>query len=167
MSPPPPKPYDSQDTLSLRQALGEFATGITVVTARGAGGAVAGLTVNSFASVSLEPPLVLWSLGLGSPSLAVFQTCTHYAVNVLALDQRELSQRFAQSATDKFAGLPVQEGTGGSVLLPGCCAWFECRVAARHEGGDHLILIGEVEQYRREPKQPLLYHRGGYAALAG
>lgn len=159
--------YDAQDTLALRQALGEFVTGITVVTARGADDVLAGLTVNSFASVSLDPPLVLWSLGLGSPSVPVFQTCTHFAVNVLALDQQDISQQFAQSKTDKFAGVETKVGAGGTALLPGCCAWFECRVAARHEGGDHLILIGEVEQFRREPRPPLVYHRGAYGRIAG
>lgn len=163
-----PHSYESGDTLSLRQALGEFATGITVVTARAEttdGGQWVGLTVNSFASVSLDPPLVLWSLGLGAASLKVFQTCKHFAVNVLAADQIELSQRFAQPQADKFAGLECATGNGGTALLPGCCAWFECRCVARHEGGDHLILIGEVERFRRAPREPLLYHRGAYARL--
>jgi flavin reductase (DIM6/NTAB) family NADH-FMN oxidoreductase RutF len=159
--------YDAQDTLALRKALGEFVTGITVVTARGADGTLAGLTVNSFASVSLDPPMVLWSLGLGSLSLPVFQTCSHFAVNVLTLDQKEISQRFAQAKADKFAGLETKVGAGGTALLPDCCAWFECRVAARHEGGDHLILVGEVEQFHRDPRPPLVYHRGGYGQLAG
>lgn len=168
MSASKPHSYDSNDTLALRQALGEFATGITVVTARADdadGGQLVGLTVNSFASVSLAPPLVLWSLGLGAASLRVFQTCKHFAVNVLAADQIDLSQRFAQPKPDKFAGLEITEGRGGTALLPGCCAWFECRCVARHEGGDHLILIGEVDHFRRAPREPLLYHRGAYARL--
>jgi 3-hydroxy-9,10-secoandrosta-1,3,5(10)-triene-9,17-dione monooxygenase reductase component len=165
MSPPPAHSYDALDTMALRQALGEFATGITVVTARGADNTLAGLTVNSFASVSLDPPLVLWSLGLGSPSLPVFQTCSHFAVNVLAADQQAISQRFAQSGIDKFADQSWKVGAGGTALLDGCNAWFECRVDARHEGGDHLILIGRIEQFRRDPKPPLVFHRGRYVAL--
>jgi 3-hydroxy-9,10-secoandrosta-1,3,5(10)-triene-9,17-dione monooxygenase reductase component len=152
--------------MALRQALGEYVTGVTVVTARGADGSMAGLTVNSFASVSLDPPLVLWSLGLGSPSLPIFQTCTHFAVNVLAADQKDISQRFAQSGIDKFAGQSWKVGAGGTALLDGCNAWFECRVDARHEGGDHLILIGHVEQFRRDPKPPLVFHRGSYVTIA-
>lgn len=161
--------YDSNDTMALRQALGEFATGITVVTARAAGdgGQLAGLTVNSFTSVSLDPPLVLWCLGLGSPSVPTFRACTHFAVNVLAADQMEISKRFALAGSDKFADLEVKTGVGGSALLSGCCAWFECRCVARHDGGDHLILIGQIERFESRPRAPLLYHRGAYSGLRG
>lgn len=160
------QPYQySFDARSFRDALGEFATGVAVVTARGADGQPVGVTINSFASVSLEPPLVLWSLGLQSPSLAVFESCSHYAVNVLAADQTEFSQRFAQSQSDKFAGIELQTGAGGVQLLPGCSAWFECRNEMRYPGGDHIILVGHVESFHREEKPPLIFHGGRYRVL--
>lgn len=157
-------PFHSPDTLALRQALGDFATGVTVVTARGADGKLAGLTVNSFASVSLTPPLVLWSLVRESPSWPVFESCSHYAVNVLGAHQRGVSQCFAKTGIDKFSGIECKPGAGGSALLPGCVAWFECRVTARIPGGDHVILLAEVEQFRRANGHPppLLFHHGRY-----
>jgi len=154
------------DTRSLRDALGEFATGVAVVTACSRDGQPVGVTINSFASVSLDPPLVLWSLGLHSPSLAVFEACSHYAVNILAVDQAELSQRFAQSQNDKFAGIGTRVGAGGTPLLPDCCAWFECRNELRYPGGDHIILVGHVENFSRQEKPPLIFHGGQYRALA-
>jgi len=154
------------DLRRLRDALGEFATGVAVVTARGIDGRPVGVTINSFASVSLEPPLVLWSLGLKSPSLAVFEWCSHYAVNVLAADQTEFSQRFSQSQGDKFAGIDLKVGAGGTPILPGCCAWLGCRNEMRYPGGDHLILVGHVESVHREEKPPLVFHGGRYRVLA-
>jgi len=154
------------DTRSLRDALGEFATGVAVVTARVADGQAVGVTINSFASVSLEPPLVLWSLGLQSPSLAVFEACSHYAVNILAADQVELSQRFSQSQNDKFAGIETMVGAGGAPIFPGCSAWFECRNEFRYPGGDHVILVGHVENFGRQDKPPLIFHGGQYRRLA-
>lgn len=153
------------DTRALRQALGMFATGITVITARAPDGQYIGLTANSFNSVSLDPPLIVWSLSLYSPNLAAFQTASHYAVNVLAVDQVELSQRFALPRVDKFAGLQPCEGLGGAPLLDGCCAWFECRNEARHPGGDHLVFIGLVERFSREDREPLVYQGGRYRSL--
>ncbi|MEY3201157.1 MAG: hypothetical protein RIR70_707 [Pseudomonadota bacterium] len=151
------------DSLAFRRALGRFATGITVVTARGPDGKLAGLTVNSFNSVSLSPPLVLWSLGRDSPSHEVFEASSHFAVNVLSAGQIDLSNRFARSGGDKFAGIAWQPGLQGAPLLPDCCAWFECRVAARHPGGDHTIFIGEVEKIRDDVKRaPLVYFGGEY-----
>ena len=154
------------DTRAFRDALGSYATGVTVITARGRNGKLAGLTANSFASVSLDPPLILWSMSLYSPSLATFQDCSHYAINVLCSEQEQLARRFATSQTDKFAGLEFAAGTGGAPLLPGCCAWFECRNEARHSGGDHLIFVGQVERYSCHDRAPLLFHSGRYAALA-
>jgi len=150
---------------TLRHALGEFATGVTVVTARGADGRPVGVTINSFASVSLEPSLVLWSLGLQSSSLAVFESCRHYAINVLAADQTEFSQRFSQSPSEEFAGIELEAGAHGTPMLPGCCAWFECRNEMRYPGGDHLIFVGHVENFRRQEKPPLIFHRGRYRCL--
>ena len=151
------------DTRDFRRALGRFATGITVVTTRGADGTLAGLTVNSFNSVSLDPPLVLWSLGRDSPSHEVFEAASHFAVNVLSSEQRDISNNFARSGDDKFAGVDWAPGIHGAPLLPGCCAWFECRVVARHPGGDHTIFIGEVEKIRDDvTRAPLVYFGGEY-----
>lgn len=150
---------------ALRDALGAFPTGVTVVTALGPDGRPMGLTVSSFNAVSLDPPLIVWSLALGSPNVEAFRAVAHYAVNVLAADQQALSERFAVRNTDKFAGLEVTPGLGGAPLLPGCCAWFECRNEAQHGGGDHLIFIGRIERFRQSPKAPLVFHGGRYCAL--
>jgi flavin reductase (DIM6/NTAB) family NADH-FMN oxidoreductase RutF len=159
----PDKPLVERRT--LRHVLGEFATGVAVVTARRTDGRPVGVTINSFASVSLEPPLVLWSLGLQSSSLAIFETCSHFAINVLADDQTELSQAFSRSLADPFAGIDLEVGACGTPMLPGCCAWFECRSEMRYPGGDHLILVGQVENFRRQEKSPLIFHRGRYRSL--
>jgi 3-hydroxy-9,10-secoandrosta-1,3,5(10)-triene-9,17-dione monooxygenase reductase component len=150
------------DARAFRSALGMFATGVAVITARTEGAQHAGLTVNSFSSVSLDPPLVLWSLSLYSASLPLFQHCSHYAINILSANQIDLSQRFATSDNEKFAGLDFSPGVGGAPLLPGCCAWFECRNEARHAGGDHIIFVGLVERFRREDREPLVFQGGRY-----
>jgi flavin reductase (DIM6/NTAB) family NADH-FMN oxidoreductase RutF len=150
---------------ALRDALGAFATGVTVLTARGADGAPIGLTVNSFNAVSLDPPLIAWSLSLASLSLDAFRACSHYAVNVLALDQAWLSQRFASREADKFAGVEWRAGLAGAPLLSGCCASFECANETRHAGGDHLVFIGRVERHSHNKKEPLVFQGGRYRAL--
>lgn len=149
----------------LRDALGAFATGVAVVTARTPDGRPVGLTVNSFNTVSLEPPLIVWSLSLSSPSLQALRGADHYAVNVLAADQRALSERFALRNTDKFAGLDLVPGLSGVPLLAGCCAYFECSNETHHRGGDHLVFIGRVERFSHAPKDPLVFHCGRYRAL--
>lgn len=156
------------DGRSLRTALGSFATGVTVITARSPQGVLAGVTVNSFASVSLEPPLVLWSLSLYSPSLAIFQHASHYAINVLAADQADVSNHFArpgQAPGGKFAGVEFATGITGAPLLRDCCTWFECANEMRHAGGDHLIFIGRVVALRQTSRPPLLFHGGRYCEL--
>jgi flavin reductase (DIM6/NTAB) family NADH-FMN oxidoreductase RutF len=156
------------DTRAFRNALGGFATGITVVTAVAPDGTPLGLTVSSFNSVSLEPPLVLWSLDANSQCLNAFERASHFAVNVLAADQEDVSNRFASRAEDKFAGLTWSAGLGGAPLLPGTCASFECINAARHPGGDHLIFIGQVERFSHDPaREPLIFQGGRYRRLAG
>lgn len=147
---------------SFRTALGAFTTGVTVVTARGADGDV-GLTANSFNSVSLDPPMVLWSLAKTSRALPVFMTADHFAVHVLASDQQALSSRFSKASADKFAGLELERGGGGMPLLLACSARFQCRTAFRYEGGDHIIFVGQVETFDHSDKPPLVFHRGGYA----
>lgn len=151
------------DTAEFRQALACFATGVTVVTAVAEDGTHIGLTVNSFNSLSLDPPLVLWSLGAGSPLLKAFERASHFVVNMLSEDQVEISQRFALRAVDKFSDLKVRTGLGGAPLVPDCVAWLECRTRSHHRHGDHVLFIGEVERVTATGKSPLLYLHGRYA----
>jgi flavin reductase (DIM6/NTAB) family NADH-FMN oxidoreductase RutF len=148
------------DAGDLRRAMGGFATGVTVVTARAPSGERAGITVNSFCSVSLDPPLVLWCLALRAPSLPVFSAASHFAIHVLAADQSALSVRFSRPAADKFAGLQCAEGFGRVPLLDGVAVRFECRHEHGYESGDHRILIGRVERYCYSDCTPLLFHGG-------
>ena len=155
------------DCRAFRDALGSFTTGIAVVTACAPDGSFVGLTVNSFNSVSLDPPLVLWSLDLGSPSLEAFRSASHYAVNILGADQEAVSQRFATRLEDKFGDLELCLGAGSAPLLHGCCAWFECANETQYPGGDHLIFLGRVERFSGDPlRAPLVYHGGQYRRLA-
>ena len=154
--------WNSRD---LRNALGGFATGVTVVTSRGDDGSAAGVTVNSFCSVSLDPPLVLWCLCKTAPSSRVFLDATHFAVHVLAEDQAHLSMRFSKPSLDKFAGLDVSRGLGGAPVLDGVVALFECRCEQRIDAGDHYILLGRVERYGHTGGSPLLFHTGAYRKL--
>lgn len=149
----------------FRAALGMFATGVTVVTARAANGRLVGLTANSFNSVSLHPPLVLWSLSRAAGSLAVFSAGSHYAINVLAADQQELARRFAARDIDRWAGVAHEPGVAGAPLLAGAVATFECFNRSRYEEGDHVIFVGEVERCTHRPgASPLLFHGGKFYA---
>ena len=164
MTPPPrkaqPPTFSAQE---FRSALGMFATGVTIVTARSADGQVIGLTANSFNSVSLDPPLVLWSLSRAAASLPVFSAGSHYAINVLAADQRTLAERFATRGADRFGGVSFDQGAGGAPLLHGAAATFECFNRSRYEEGDHVIFVGEVERCTaRAGAAPLLFHGGRY-----
>ncbi len=151
------------DSQHFRAALGMFATGVTVITARSADGSLVGLTANSFNSVSLAPPLVLWSLARRAGSLPVFTHGSHYAINILAADQKELAQRFATRDIDRFAGVAWREGAGGAPVLDGAAATFECFNRSRYEEGDHVIFVGEVERCsHRAGVSPLLYHAGRF-----
>jgi 3-hydroxy-9,10-secoandrosta-1,3,5(10)-triene-9,17-dione monooxygenase reductase component len=154
------------DATEFRRALGAFATGVTIITTRTADGIPLGLTVNSFNSVSLNPPLVLWSLANNSMSLPAFREAQNWAVHVLAADQEALSGRFARRGEDKFAGLDVETGFGGVPLLRGCTARFQCRSAFQYEGGDHIIFVGEVMSFDRSEAAPLVFHGGRYADAA-
>jgi len=147
----------------FRVALGMFATGVTIVTARDAAGVPVGLTANSFNSVSLDPPLVLWSLSRQAGSMSAFTAGSHYAVHILAADQRALAERFAQRHADRFEGLDITEGAGGAPLLAGAAAVFECFNRSRYDEGDHIIFVGEVERCRhREGASPLIFHGGRF-----
>lgn len=154
------RPFDPRD---FRQALGMFATGVTIVTARAPDGTLVGVTANSFNSVSLQPPLVLWSLARNARSLDAFRNAGHWNVHVLANDQEALSNRFARAGEDKFAGLALAPGCTEAPLLDGCSARFQCRTRFEYEGGDHVIFVGEVLDYDRSDRAPLLYVTGGYA----
>jgi flavin reductase (DIM6/NTAB) family NADH-FMN oxidoreductase RutF len=147
----------------LRDALGRFATGVTVVTTMTARGPL-GITANSFASVSMHPPLVLWSPARKSRRFPAFEAASHFAVHVLADGQRALAERFSGPG-EGFAGVDYEEGHGAVPLLPGCAARFECRHAAGYDGGDHLIVVGEVLRLRQADLAPLLYYRGRYGGL--
>jgi 3-hydroxy-9,10-secoandrosta-1,3,5(10)-triene-9,17-dione monooxygenase reductase component len=151
------------DSRRFRDALGAFATGITIVTTRDARAGDAGITASSFNSVSLDPPMVLFSLAKSSLSLAAFLEAAHFAVHVLAADQEELSLRFATRGADKFQGLELERGTAAVPLLKGCSARFLCRTAFRYEGGDHVIFVGEVETFDHSERPPLVFHGGRYA----
>ncbi|MEO1642053.1 MAG: flavin reductase family protein [Pseudomonadota bacterium] len=150
----------------FRDALSLFATGITVVTTHGEDGVDAGITANSFNSVSLDPPLILWSIGHDSGSFQTFESCEHFAVHILTVDQTDLSQRFASLGANKFANLKTVRGLGNVPLLSECAARFECSVFKRVPAGDHTIYIGKVERLTSDPRHPpLIYHGGKYSAL--
>ena len=150
------------DFKDLRQAFGRFGTGVTVVTTRLLDGSRVGVTVNSFNTVSLEPPIVLWSLSLTSPSLKSFQAAGHFAVNVLTLEQLELSRRFSRPAEDKFAGVEFSDGLRGVPMLAGCAATIECAVVNEQVVGDHVLFLGQVERYAYGQAAPLLFFNGKY-----
>ena len=151
----------------LRNALGRFATGITVVTTVDPNGQPVGLTVNSFNSLSLEPALVLWSLGANSPlSEAFLGGNGHFAVNILRADQQPVSDHFASRSEDKFSSVAWHPGVAGVPVLDGCLASFECRRYAVHPGGDHHLLIGEVLQLEANEGVPLLFFGGRYTNLS-
>ncbi|MDH5539869.1 MAG: flavin reductase family protein [Rhizobacter sp.] len=163
MSPPKRALAPSFSEQAFRTALGMFATGVTIVTARDATGQRVGLTANSFNSVSLSPPLVLWSLARSAGSMPAFTRGSHYAINILAADQHALAERFAAKSADRFAGVGFREGAGGAPILDGACAVFECFNRSQYEEGDHVIFVGEVERcQQREGSQPLIFHGGRY-----
>ena len=150
----------------LRLALGRFVTGVTIVTCRDEQGEPIGLTANSFNALSLDPPLVLWSLRQASSTIAAFTNASHFAVNVLAADQVDLSRRFARPSSAKFDAGEWTDGQGGAPLLAGCVAVFECRRRSHHAAGDHVLFIGEVERIGGTADTPLVYHAGHYRTLS-
>lgn len=149
----------------FRSALGMFATGVTIVTVRTAQGKLMGLTANSFNSVSMDPPLVLWSLSQNAGSMAAFSTGSHYAINILSANQQDLARQFASPVPDRFAGVEYTLGVSGAPLLAGAAATFECFNRSQYEEGDHIIFVGEVECCARETgASPLLFHGGRFYA---
>jgi flavin reductase (DIM6/NTAB) family NADH-FMN oxidoreductase RutF len=151
--------------VDLRNALGRFATGVTIVTCVDARGTQVGLTVNSFGALSLDPPLVLWSLRSVSPSLAAFASAKHFAVNVLGEGQLELSRRFASPVADKFSHGIWQEGLNGVPVLKSAAAVFECERHAQQDVGDHALFIGHVLRFADGGLPPLVFHGSKYHAL--
>lgn len=154
------------DQRHYRDCLSRFATGVTVMTCRPETGAATGITVNSFASVSLEPRLILWSIARHSRSSEAFLDAKGFAVNVLARDQEALSAHFAQTERPEFTDLDCRTSALGNPLLDGCLAWLECTRRELYEGGDHYVLIGEVDRYQlgREAP-PLVYYRSAYRSV--
>ena len=153
------------DSRALRNALGRFATGVTIVTTLDERGAPVGLTANSFNSLSLDPPLVLWSLRQASPSLPVFAAATRFAVNVLSEAHLDLSRRFASPVEDKFAEGQWAPGPDGMPVLAGWAAVFECERVAAHDLGDHRLFVGRVLAISEAPVPPLLFQAGHYRML--
>lgn len=159
---PAANPFDAR---AFRRALGNFATGVTVVTAATASGRKVGVTANSFNSVSLDPPLILWSIDKRSNSHEVFEEASHFAVNVLAADQIDLSNNFARPKDDRFAEIEFEPGEGGSPVFADCSARFHCEKFQQVDGGDHWIMIGKVVAFDDFGRSPLLYHQGAYSMV--
>jgi 3-hydroxy-9,10-secoandrosta-1,3,5(10)-triene-9,17-dione monooxygenase reductase component len=155
-------PFDAK---TLRSALGRFTTGVTIATCRDLDGRPIGLTCNSFNSLSLDPPLVLWSLRAASPALPAFREASHFAINVLSEAQVGLSRRFASAVPDRFAEGQWADGIGGAPVLGGCTAVFECALQSQQEAGDHVLFIGQVERMHEAALPPLLFQAGHYRLL--
>jgi 3-hydroxy-9,10-secoandrosta-1,3,5(10)-triene-9,17-dione monooxygenase reductase component len=154
-----------EDPRAFRNALAQFATGVTVITTLDGTGNPIGMTANSFSSVSLDPMLVLWSIAKSSACFEAFHAAEHFAIHVLHAGQRHLSTQFASRCDDRFAGVQTQPGRGGVPLLAEYSALFQCDTEARYEGGDHLILVGRVTEFDHRSVAPLIFHAGRYADL--
>lgn len=152
------------DTVHFRNALSQFATGVTVITTRLEDGRFFGLTASSFNSVSLDPPLVLWSLAQGASSLPVFTDNSHYVINVLSADQAPLAERFSQRIDNRFEGVAFDLSHTGLPILHGVAAWFECHNRSRYPEGDHVIFVGEVERCDLLPQPALVFHGGRFVS---
>jgi flavin reductase (DIM6/NTAB) family NADH-FMN oxidoreductase RutF len=161
------RPRPEHDARDFRRALGAFPTGVCLVTALDPAGRAHGLTVNSFSSVSLEPPMVLWSLARTASSAPVFRDAEHFAINVLGAGHEALSRHFATPSADKFQPYlaSFRPGVAGVPVLADAAASFECHSRHRYYGGDHIIVIGVVERYAHGGQAPLVFHRGAYVGL--
>lgn len=154
------------DTPHFRHALSQFATGVTIITTRLSDGTLLGLTASSFNSVSLDPPLVLWSLGKHASSMEAFSGNSHYVINVLALDQAALAERFSKRIKNRFEGVEYELSRTGHPILKGVSAWFECHNRSRYPEGDHVIFVGEVERCEAHPRPALVFHGGRFVGTA-
>jgi len=162
-----PDKFDGNGTQhrDFRDTLGQFATGVTVITSGAASARPFGITVNSFSSVSLDPPLILWCLERSTYIADQFLNCRHFAVNVLAGDQKDVALRFASTDDDKFDGMATQTGLHDIPLISGAVAHFECALEHTYAGGDHVILVGRVERFAQADGNPLIFHRGQLTEL--
>lgn len=165
-APPADTAADGLDPRALRTALGAYGTGVAIVTARGAGGQPVGMTINSFAAVSLDPPLVLWSVQSDTASAAAFREARHFALSILAADQEAVARQFARTDDDKFGGVASSPGLAGVPLIDGAVAHFECAAWACYPGGDHEIIVGRVNRFASRPGPALGFHRGRFTVLA-
>jgi len=147
----------------FRDAMAQLATGVSVICARTPDGRFVGFTAGSFNSVSLDPPLVVWTLAHNAANLAAFESAERYAVNVLAHDQIELARRFSRPHADRFAGVPYRLGSSGAPLIEGCIAWFECKQHTQIKAGDHVLFLAEVEHCERRTGTGLIFHHSRYA----
>jgi flavin reductase (DIM6/NTAB) family NADH-FMN oxidoreductase RutF len=154
------------DTRKLRDVLGTFVTGVTIVTTRDPSGIGHGVTANSFSSVSLDPALVLWSQSMTSRSHNAFKESDHFAVHILAEDQIEISNYFAKSRDNKFDGIDHGLGIADLPIIGGCAAYLECSKVAEYPGGDHIVFLGKVERFYGFPKRPLAFYCGKYAVAS-
>jgi flavin reductase (DIM6/NTAB) family NADH-FMN oxidoreductase RutF len=152
------------DQRQFRDALAQFATGVTIVCTRAPNGRYVGFTANSFNSVSLDPPLILWTIAGRSASLAAFQSAERYAVNILSSEQADLARRFSRPHADRFAGVAHRLGWSDAPLIDGCVAWLECRHHARHPAGDHVVFVGEVVTVERARGHALIFHQGRFTS---
>jgi len=146
----------------FRRALGTFPTGVCIITARAVDGNPVGVTCSSFNSVSLDPPLILWSLGKSTYSRPVFEAAEHWAVHVLGAGQEHVSDRFARAGDDKFVGVQTVSGIGKVPLLVDCSTRFQCKTEHIYDGGDHIILVGRVLDFDHSDRLPLIFHSGAY-----
>jgi len=153
------------DSKAFRNALGQFATGVTVVTTLDNRGNRIGMTANSFSSVSLDPMLVLWSIGKSSKAFDAFVNAEHFAIHILNANQKLVSSQFASNCEDRFAGIETTAGVGGIPLLTEYSAVFQCKLQQCYEGGDHIILLGHVIQFDNKALPPLIFYAGKYADL--
>lgn len=160
------KTINCKEPRNIRNLLGQFATGVTVITTRGQDGRKIGMTANSFSSLSLDPPLILWSLSKTAPSLPDFVAASHFAIHVLGHQQHDISGHFSKGAEDKFANIAHQMCDLGLPILEESLATLVCRNVNQYEGGDHLIFIGEIEHYRQTQGDPLVFHAGKYRIAA-
>lgn len=154
-------------SLRLRKSLGKFATGVTVITCRAADGRACGITANSFTSVSLDPPLILWSIARTCNSLDAYLEAEHFAIHVLTAEQVHLANHFAQRDHKSYDNVEHTISKQGVPILPGVLARFDCRTDAIHDGGDHHIIVGEVLHHEDTAGSPLLFYAGNYASVEG
>jgi unspecific monooxygenase len=154
-----------EDRRALRATLGQFATGVAIVTACSAQGSPVGLTINSFASLSLDPPLVLWSLASTSSIRPTFEAAPIHAINILAVEQAALARRFSARDVERFAGLAHRAGPYGAVLIGGALAHLVCRVRDRRKTGDHVLFVSEVVHHRFQAGEPLIFHASRYCTI--